>query len=372
MIYTNLGLSKLKVSKIGLGSLFQSQKNIVNKKFKSIINKSFDYGLNFIDTAPVYGDGRIEKLIGSCLRHKRKQFIIATKNMPSKNRYNELIGSANKSLLRLRTDYIDLYQIHWPNHKIEVEETVDALKHLIKEGKIRYASICNSNLNDLIKYKKLLKSNLISIQNEYNLFERSYEKNLKTFINKNNMALIAYSPLSNGKLFNGKKEKEVLDFLEKKYQRSKSELILNWITNQSKNIIAIPSTLKIKNLVKNINSQNFQLNSFDKDLIDKYCRTKIQLINTNNIIIKKSKKNLFSSFTDAIKNKKNLDPSPQDLAKELNKTNLLKPIKLEMIKRKKKYILLDGNLRYWSWVISKGNSKKIPSLVWKVNEKTKI
>lgn len=372
MKYTNLGPTKIKISKIGMGSLFKKYKIDFNKKIKHIIDKSYNLGVNFIDTAPIYALGNIERIIGSGIKNKRHKIILATKNLPSQNKYNEIISSAEESLRRLKTDYIDLYQIHWPNHKIEVEESAKALNLLLQQGKIRYVGLCNTNLDNLKKYKKILNNKLVAIQNEYNLIERTYEDNLKKFINNVNMTMIAYSPLSGGKLFNGNDEKNILNFLEKKYNKTKSEIILNWITSQSKNIIAIPSTLKIKNLIDNANSQNFYLNKLDLSLIKKKCKTQIEYIKPEKILINKSESNTFRSINHAKKNIYNLNPSPEELAKDIRTNNLLKPIKLKEIKNdrlNKKYLLVDGNLRYWSWIIAKGRNKKIPSLIWKIHEK---
>jgi myo-inositol catabolism protein IolS len=368
MKYTNLGPTKIKISKIGMGTLFKKCKIDFNKKIKHIIDKSYHLGINFIDTAPIYAFGNIERTIGYSIKNKRQKIILATKNLPSQNKYNEIISSAEQSLRRLKTDYIDLYQIHWPNHKIEIEESAEALNILLQQGKIRYVGLCNTNLDNLKKYKNILTNKLVAIQNEYNLFERTYEDNLKKFINISNMTMISYSPLSNGKLFNGENERKILNFLEKKYNRTKSEIILNWITSQSKNIIAIPSTLKIKNLVDNANSQKFMLNKLDIDLIKKKCKTKTRFISPDNILIERSESNIFQSLNDAKKNIYKLDPSPEELAEDIKANNLLKPIKLKEIKKNKlnkKYTLKDGNLRYWSWIIAKGKDKKIPSLIWK-------
>lgn len=363
MKYTNLGTSNIEISKIGIGTLFQ--KKIVSiSKFRKIILNSNDLGVNFIDTAAIYRSGDVEKFIGKTLGKNRKKFIIATKNLPSKNKFKEIIDSANNSLKKLGTDYIDLYQIHWPNHKIQIEETVEALKSLIKAGKIRTVGLCNSNIYECNKYKKLLKNHLVSIQNEYNLFERGYENNFHNFVTKNKITFIAYSPFLNGKLFNGPRERKILNILEKKYNKSKSEIILNYLTNQSKNIVAIPATLKIKNLIKNINSQNFNISNFDKNLIKNKCKTKIKYIKIENIYVKKTKNNFFWNIDQAKKNEINLDPSPSELAQEIKKRDILKPIKLIKNKNNKKYLLFDGNLRYWAWIIANNGIKQIPSLVW--------
>ena len=366
MNYTSLGNNNEKISKVGLGSLFNNYKTKDNLKIRKVIDKAYHEGINFIDTAPVYGAGEIEKIIGSSILNKRDKFILATKSLPSQNKYQEIISSVNKSLERLKTDYIDLFQIHWPNHNIAIEETCDALETLIKDGKIKYVGVCNSPLEDLKKYHQILDDKLASIQSEFNLLERSEYDKLKKFIDDKKITMIGYAPFLNGKFYNGLHQKKILDELERKYNKKKSEIILNWICSQSENFISIPSTLKIKNLVSNANSQNFTLSDSDFSFINKKCRTFQKFISPAEIHVEKHSSNIYHSLVDAKKNILNLNPSPCDLAKEIRDKNILKPIKLRISgnRGKKKYLLEDGVLRYWSWLIAYGKKKKIPSLVY--------
>lgn len=366
MDYTNLGAHKDQISKIGLGSLFKNYDLKNNIKITKLIEKGSQVGINFIDTSPVYGSGEIEKIIGVSTINKRDKFVLATKNLPSQNTYQQIISSAEMSLKRLKTDYIDLFQIHWPNHNISIEETCEALKVLIKAGKIKYVGVCNTTLKDLKKYFQILNDKLASVQNEFNLIEtKEYEK-LKNFIDSKKITMIGYSPFLNGKFYNGRHQKKILDNLEIKYKRKKSEIILNWICSQSANFVSIPSTLKIRNLISNANALNFSLENSDFRLISKECKTLQKFINPREIHVKKHKSNIYHSLTDAKKNILNLNPSPSDLAKEIRKKNILKPIKLRFLKKNigKKYLLEDGVLRYWSWLIAYGEEKKIPSLVY--------
>ncbi len=366
MKYTNLGNHSDLISKIGCGSLFKNYTTKDNINIEKIIHKACELGINFIDTAPVYGSGKIEKIIGTSILKKRDKFFIATKNLPSKNKYHEIISSANSSLKRLKIDNIDLFQIHWPNHNISIEETCEALNKLIKDGKIKYAGVCNSTLKDLKKYNHILDDKLVSIQNEFNLLERNEYEKLKKFLDNKKITMIGYSPLLNGKLCNGLYQKKILDELEKKYNRNKTEIILNWICSQSKNIVTIPSTLKIQNLISNAESQNFYLSTIDKDIISKKCKTIKKNISPKEIYVDKSSSSIYYSLADAKKNLLNLNPSPKDLAKEIREKSILKPIKVKLLNKKGKkiYVLNDGILRYWSWLIAYGKEKKIPSLIY--------
>jgi len=363
MNYTNLGSSEIKISKIGLGTLFNNKRKDI-KKLSKIISRSYELGINFIDTAAIYNQGKTEALIGETIKKEREKFIIATKNLPSQNSYNDILNSADKSLKRLKTDYIDLYQIHWPNHKINIEQTAEALDHLVKTGKIRKIGICNMNLTETELYLKHLKKNLVSIQNEYNLIQTFEDGYIKKLVKNNNTTFIAYSPFFNGRIFGNTKQKKIISGLSKKYNKSVSDIVLNWITNKSKNFIAIPATLKIKNLINNSNSQNFKMDDKDLSMISDKCDLK-----TNNLKVKEidfNNQNISSNILYAKMNKNNFYPSPLELSQHLKNTKILKPIKVMKFKnreKKIKYQLIEGNLRYLSWILAYGENSKIPCLI---------
>ena len=367
MNFTYLGNSDDKICKIGLGSLFNNYHVRDNTAIRNLIDKAFDLKMNFIDTAPVYGSGEIEKIIGTSVANKRDKFIIGTKCLPSKNKFKEIISSANLSLKRLNMEFIDLFQIHWPNHNVAIEETCEAIETLIKEGKIKYAGICNYPLKDLKKYHQLLGNKLVSIQNEFNLLERGEGESLKRYIEDRDITMIGYSPFLNGKFCNGELQKKVLDDIASKYSKSRSEIILNWICSQSRNFITIPSTLRTENLISNANSQDFALSKLECEEMTSKCKTLTEYICTKEIYVDQVSSNIYHSLVDAKKNIHKLNPSPIDLANEIKDKNILKPIKVSVLKNntEKKYLLEDGVLRYWSWVIAFGEDKKIPSLVFK-------
>lgn len=187
---------------------------------------AIDSGVNAIDTAPVYGNGHSEELVGRLIKDcKRDRLFIATKcGLPRIGRrirydlsYNSILSECEESLRRLGTDYIDLYQIHWPasdpNVSYPIEQTISAMRHLRSTGKIRYIGICNHSLTDTrIWYESGL---LSSYQGLYNLLDRnpaefhgtplSYrtEDEILPFIRDTGVAFFSYCPLAQG-LLSGK------------------------------------------------------------------------------------------------------------------------------------------------------------------------
>lgn len=240
MKYSVLGNTDLKVSRICLGTMTWGEQNT-----EAEAHEQLDYALsqdiNFIDTAEMYAVppraetyGLTETYIGSWLKKRpnRDQIILATKvvgpgetasrvrGSPRLNRDN-IRQAVDSSLQRLQTDYIDLYQVHWPDRNTNyfgqlgyvhdeaeestpISETLSALGELVKEGKIRYVGVSNETPWGVMTYLKLAKQHnlprIVSIQNPYNLLNRTYEVGLAEISHREQVGLLAYSPLAFGVL----------------------------------------------------------------------------------------------------------------------------------------------------------------------------
>ncbi|MCK4577410.1 MAG: aldo/keto reductase [Candidatus Marinimicrobia bacterium] len=171
------------------------------------IHGALDLGVNWIDTAPVYGLGRSEEVVGRALKGRRDAAIIATKCSllwdGERKIYNSLKAHSirrevEESLGRLGTDYIDLYQIHWPNPENEIEEGWDAIGELIKTGKIRYAGVSNFNAEQMDRAAAI--HPVASLQPPYSMLRRDIEKEILPYCRENNIGVVAYSPMQNGLL----------------------------------------------------------------------------------------------------------------------------------------------------------------------------
>ncbi|MCK5290769.1 MAG: aldo/keto reductase [Thermoplasmata archaeon] len=222
MEYLKLGNSDLKVSRIGLGAMQFGPMWIKEKEvMMDILNHALDNGVNFIDTAEVYGKYMSETVIGEGLKERgdRDDLIIATKVHPFNLRYDDVIKAAEGSLKRLQTDVIDLYQVHHHNAYVPASGTMRALDQLLKEGKVRYVGVSNYSVSLMKEAMSLLKNGeIISNQMEYSLLMRDVETEILPFQRENGIATIAYSPLAMGMLSGKYDEKTELD--EKDYRRN--------------------------------------------------------------------------------------------------------------------------------------------------------
>lgn len=160
------------------------------------IKTALDCDINFFDTAEMYGDGYSEKLLGKILSLVRGKVVIASKTVKAK--YNEVINACENSLKRLNTDYIDIYYIHWPNRETPFEETMEAMKKLKEDGKIRVIAVSNFGVKDLTEILKLYPVKLNQLA--YNLLFRAIEYEILPFCVEKGISVACYSPLSEGLL----------------------------------------------------------------------------------------------------------------------------------------------------------------------------
>ncbi|TDI59625.1 MAG: NADP(H)-dependent aldo-keto reductase [Alphaproteobacteria bacterium] len=251
MEYRRLGRTDIDVSVICLGTMTWGQQNTEAEAHEQL-DYALDHEVNFIDTAEMYPvppmpdtQGRTESYIGSWIadRKNRDKFILATKVAGAgfiqhirggKNRLDKknIFEAVEDSLQRLQTDYIDLYQLHWPDrptnqfgatgyiHKedpdtIPIAETLDVLQELIKLGKVRHVGVSNETPWGMLDFVRQSEAKdlprIASIQNPYNFFNRHFESNLGETAIKEDIGLLAYSPLAmgilSGKYLNGAKPK---------------------------------------------------------------------------------------------------------------------------------------------------------------------
>lgn len=364
----NLGAAQTKISSVGLGT--GTGFKYLNKKRDQeliyILQKALDLGTNFIDTAEVYFDDHAEVLIGKAFKKNRRKVFIATKFSPEHSHYKEVLKSAEGSLKRLQTDYIDLYQIHWPNPVVPVEKTLKALEKLVKLGKVKYIGVSNFSLRQLKDVQKVSKIPIVSLQTEYNLLERSIEYDLLPYCEKNKITIIAYTPLNSGNILKIEKYSKFFLNLSKKYNKTPSQIILNFLISHA-SVVAIPATTSVIHLEENAKSTDFVLEKSDLELLSKTFTTKVIDIDTAKIWVASiSNHAAYKTIKEALDNKLNFFPSPFMLSQDIQKGDFLKPVKVRKIEKKEnsfEYRLVNGRIRYWAWVIAYNGKKPIPAIV---------
>jgi aryl-alcohol dehydrogenase-like predicted oxidoreductase len=205
--FKELGRSGIKVSAIGLGTWQWGSREwgwgrgYGKREVLEAFQKAVDVGINFIDTAEIYGRGKSEELIAEAIRGRREDVVIATKVWPWNLSYGRLMRAADRSRGRLGADVIDLYQIHWPNPIFPIRNTMKSMKKLVQAGKVRSVGVSNFNLKKMkVAQESLAPLDLASNQVKYNLLDRGVESDLLPYAEASRIMVIAYSPLAFGLL----------------------------------------------------------------------------------------------------------------------------------------------------------------------------
>jgi aryl-alcohol dehydrogenase-like predicted oxidoreductase len=200
--YRKLGKTDLEVSVISMGGWALAGDHVWGEQdtnqSEATIHAAMDVGINFFDTAEAYSDGGSESVLGSALKGRRNEVILATKVLPANLAADDTMRACEDSLKRLQTDYIDLYQIHWPNPDVPIDETMDALEKLKTAGKVRYLGVSNFGKRDLGEVMK--RGLCVSDQLPYSLLFRAIEYGIQDACVQNGVGILCYSPLAQGLL----------------------------------------------------------------------------------------------------------------------------------------------------------------------------
>jgi len=228
-----------------------------------------ELGMRFVDTAEVYGHGHSEEVVAVAVREQRGSVLIATKVSAENLSYERLIRSCEASLRRLKTDYIDLYQVHWPNPRIPIAETMKAMEKLVGEGRVRQIGVSNFSVQQTREAQEALsKNSLASNQVEYSLAERSIEKDLLPYCTKEHVTVIAYSPVARGHIpGSGREERwRILDRIASKYGKTRTQVALNWLICKEP-VVAIPKAANLEHVKENAGSVGWMLKKGDQDAL---------------------------------------------------------------------------------------------------------
>lgn len=215
MFFRKLGTSDLQVSSVGLGTWAIGSDYwgpVDDKQSIAGIHAAIDHGINLIDTAPAYGAGHAERIVGEAVKGRRDKVIIATKVGVTRTADDFVVNLSpdsitkeiEDSLRNLNVDTIDLYQIHWPDPNIPLEKSLHALDKLKAQGKYRYLGVSNFSPEQIAAAKRI--TEVVSCQPQYSLLRRDIEKKMVPYCIDNNIGLITYGTLAGGILTGKYKE----------------------------------------------------------------------------------------------------------------------------------------------------------------------
>jgi aryl-alcohol dehydrogenase-like predicted oxidoreductase len=367
MRYRKLGLTGIEMPIIGQGTTgvgracdntFKNDKDRI-----AVLRNGIELGMNYIDTAELYGGGHAEEIVGKTIQGIREHVVIGSKFNPNNSDEKGIRQSLEGSLKRLNTDYIDLYQLHWPSPFIPMEETLSSLDRLLEEQKIRAIGLSNFSLNQLEYALEFLDAGKIAaIQVEYNLIERSIENDLLPFSIKNNISVLCYSLFSFG-ITHSKKGMEVLEEIALTNNCTIHQIVLAWAKVHDPVVLLVKSR-QISNNRHNAAASEIDLTTEELSLINTICQTPICLVPVNEIELREGYYRWpYFSLESAKRNAYDLIPSPIELAENIKKWDIRKPVKLKRLSNNK-YVLVSDQIRFWAWQIAYGRDMPIPAYVY--------
>ena len=300
-----LGRSGLRVSAMGLGCMGMSEFYGGQNEEGAIatIHRALELGVNFLDTADMYGVGRNEELVGRAIRGRRDQFIIATKFGNMRGREGQFLGVNGRpdyvrecceaSLKRLGVEVIDLYYQHRVDPNTPIEDTVGAMAELVSAGKVRYLGLSEAGAQTIRRAHAI--HPIAALQTEYSLWSRDVEGEILSTVRELGIGFVPYSPLGRGFLtgqikriddleaddyrrnsprFQGENFQKNLDLVREieemaqAKQCTAAQLALAWVLAQGEDVVPIPGTKRPKLLEENVGALDIKLTQADLDRLD--------------------------------------------------------------------------------------------------------
>jgi diketogulonate reductase-like aldo/keto reductase len=230
------------------------------------LRRGIEMGAFLVDTAEIYGT---EDVVGQAVKGIRERVFIATKVSGSNLRHDAVLRAAEASLRRLDSGHIDLYQIHWPNSAVPIQETMRAMEALVDRGLVRYVGVSNFSTAELRAAQVAMsKYPIASNQVLYNLNRRHIEGDLLPYCQKNNVTIIAYTPLDSGRLARtaeyppNPKAARALEGVASRVQKTLAQVALNWCISRP-GVIAIPKSNSVPRVVENCGATGWRLSAAD-------------------------------------------------------------------------------------------------------------
>ena len=230
------------------------------------LNAALDAGLTHLDTAEMYAEGHAELLVGEVLKNRRRSdIILASKVMPANLRHDALLRSAENSLRRLGTDYLDLYFVHLPNPEIPMAETFSALQKLADQRVIRNVAVSNFSRERIEQAQQLIAHKIVGAQVHYNLiFREAAVSGVLEYCQQNDMMLIAWRPVQKGILTVG--GTELFDRVCRKYGKTPAQTAINWLIAQP-NVVTLSTMRSKEHLAENLGALGWCMEQADVELL---------------------------------------------------------------------------------------------------------
>ncbi len=262
------GWANIEIPVLGQGTWMIEGDQLQERKAIEALRLGLDLGLSHIDTAEMYGDGRAEELVGEAISERRSEVFLVSKVLPQNASYKGTLKACEQSLKRLKTEWLDLYLLHWQG-QYPIKETMRAMETLADQGKIRFIGVSNFDLDQIKEAEQALDHHrLLCNQVLYHLGDRGIERRLIPYCSAQKISVVAYSPFghSNFPSLNSKGGK-ILSEIASSRGRTIRQIILNFLTRNPA-VFTIPKASKIQHVHENSGSTDWNLLKEDVEAID--------------------------------------------------------------------------------------------------------
>ncbi|MGC1381237.1 MAG: aldo/keto reductase [Candidatus Baltobacteraceae bacterium] len=262
------GKTGVEVATIGQGTWNMPESGARLDEAKRALRRGIELGMTHLDTAEMYGGGRVEELLGEAIRGlDRGRLFITSKVLPSNASYRGTLAAAERSLERLGCDYLDLYLLHWPGTH-PLEGTMQALEELVKRGKIRFVGVSNFEAGEMMEAASYLRETPLQCnQLLYHLGERGIEHELIPLAAQHGIAIVAYTPFGRGRPASAGKGGAALERVAGKHGATARQVTLAFLTRHP-NVFAIPKAARVDHVEENAAAAEVELDEEDVAAIE--------------------------------------------------------------------------------------------------------
>ena len=265
----NFAWTGVRVPVIGMGTWMIEGPQGVERRAVEALRLGLDLGLTHIDTAEMYGSGRVEELVAEAIHDRREEVFLASKVLPSNASYKGTLRACKESLKRLKTEWLDLYLLHWPS-SYPIRETMRAMEKLVDDGMIRFIGVSNFDVDQLEAAETALsKHRLACNQVLYHLGYRGIERHIQPYCANRGIAVVGYSPFGHGNFPPPESTGgRVLAEIAKRHGRTPRQVALNFLTRHP-SVFTIPKAGRPEHVQENSGGTGWELTSDDLIAIDR-------------------------------------------------------------------------------------------------------
>jgi len=360
-------LSPLALGTTGTGTAERATRESDDARIR-LFRSAIEMGINIFDTAEIYGGGHSETLVGTAAAPCRESVFISTKCNPGNATADGIVRAVEGSLGRLGTDYIDLYQLHWPTPFIPFEESWSALARLLDTGKIRYVGVGNCSYDEFLTYQELSDGRITSVELPFNVAAPDAARPFLDWAEAAAGRIFAYSPLGQGRLGRAMAGAPVAAALMEAYGITENQLALAWIASH-RMVVPVFKTGSTEHLRENLESMSIALRPEEAEALADACRLPLREVPLSGIRIEQTdERPVYATCEEALENRLDWIPSPALLAERIRRG--AHPPPLRLVRRDDgnghdldRYDFQGEMKKYWAWRIVLGSEGTVPAYI---------